>query len=143
MQGNDEKNCLNGTSLVTQGLRLYTFNAGGSGLIHSERTKIPHAMKNSQKLKKEKSCFVSSTKSINISTPTRSHFSEISEHHRQREGLACFQKERTVKGPGMKPVVDISTTRWKGKRKTRHRCNVLKENDLQFRVLCIPKLSIK
>lgn len=34
---------------------------------------------------------MSSTTGINISTPTRPHFSEISEHHGQREGLACLE----------------------------------------------------
>ena len=77
---------------------------------------IPHARKNSQKLKKEKSCFVSSTTGINISPPTRPRFSEISEHHGQREGLACFQKGKRgrVKGPGVNPAVDISTRKVKG-----------------------------
>jgi len=31
------------TSLAVQGLRFHASNAGGAGLIHGQRTKIPHA----------------------------------------------------------------------------------------------------
>ena len=43
-----------GTSLAVQGLRLHASNAGGTGSIPGQGTKIPHAKQHSQKTKKKK-----------------------------------------------------------------------------------------
>ena len=41
-------NCLSGTSLVVQWLRLHSFKAGGLGSIPGRGTKIPHAVRHCQ-----------------------------------------------------------------------------------------------
>ena len=54
MGKNFKKNIYIGIALAVQGLRLSTPNSGGTGLIPSQGTKIPHAAQPKERRKKKK-----------------------------------------------------------------------------------------
>ena len=57
MGKNFKKNIYIGIALAVQGLRLSTPNSGGTGLIPSQGTKIPHAAQPKERRKKKRNTY--------------------------------------------------------------------------------------